>query len=126
MQWPHGTGKKPTALAINDTTRRLLLRKGDYVLVKRFTSKEERRRVAAAQFSQSDVSTDVVAFENHLDVFHRGNAGIEPELATGLTICLNSSVVDEFVRQFSGHTQINATELRLLALRGWPQIAPLP
>ncbi|HWH11465.1 MAG TPA: hypothetical protein VG165_10090 [Solirubrobacteraceae bacterium] len=58
--------------------------------------------------------TEVVAFENHLNVFHRGNTGIEPALATGLTIFLNTSTVDEFVRQFSGHTQINATDLRLL------------
>jgi adenine-specific DNA-methyltransferase len=82
--------------------------------VKRFSSKEERRRVSAAHFSERDVSSEVVAFENHLNVFHREGTGIDPALATGLTIFLNTSTVDEFVRQFSGHTQINATDLRLL------------
>ncbi len=135
VRWPCGADRKPTALAMNDGTRSLVLPNGDYVLVKRFSSKEERRRVSAAQFSKRDVSTEVVAFENHLNVFHQENTGIEPALATGLTIFLNTSTVDEFVRQFSGHTQINATDLRLLrypdratlvrigglvASRGWP------
>ena len=114
VRWPSGAHRKPTALALNDGTRSLVLPSGDYVLVKRFSSKEERRRVSAAQFSERDVSAEVVAFENHLNVFHRENTGIEPALATGLTIFLNTSIVDEFVRQFSGHTQINATDLRLL------------
>ena len=114
VRWPCGAERKPTALAMNDGTRSLVLPTGITYLVKRFSSKEERRRVSAAQFSEEDVSTEVVAFENHLNVFHRENTGIEPALATGLTIFLNTSTVDAFVRQFSGHTQINATDLRLL------------
>jgi adenine-specific DNA-methyltransferase len=135
VRWPRGADRKPTALAMHDGTRSLVLPRGDYVLVKRFSSKEERRRVSAAQFREGDVSSESVAFENHLNVFHREHAGIEPALATGLTIFLNTSTVDEFVRQFSGHTQINATDLRLLRYpdratlvrigglvtsRGWP------
>jgi adenine-specific DNA-methyltransferase len=114
VHWPCGADRKPTALVMNDGTRSLVLPSGDYVLVRRFSSKEEPRRVSAAWFSDGDVGTEVVAFENHLNVFHRGNASIEPALAIGLTVFLNTSIVDEFVRQFSGHTQINATDLRLL------------
>ena len=35
-------------------------------------------------------------------------------VARGLAAFLNSSVVDLFFRQFSGHTQVNATDLRSL------------
>lgn len=56
----------------------------------------------------------MVAFENHLNVFHRDRAGIEPALAAGLVAYLNTTTVDAYVRQFSGHTQINATDLRML------------
>ena len=34
------------------------------------------------------------------------------DTATGLAVWLNSTVVDVAFRQFSGHTQVNATDLR--------------
>ena len=36
-------------------------------------------------------------------------------LASGLFAFLNSTVVDQYFRRFSGHTQVNATDLRALA-----------
>ncbi len=36
------------------------------------------------------------------------------ELAKGLSAYLNSSLVDVYFRQFNGHTQVNATDLRNL------------
>ena len=56
----------------------------------------------------------MVAFENHLNVFHNQKHGIQENLARGLTVYLNSSIVDETFRRFSGHTQVNATDLRLI------------
>ncbi len=38
----------------------------------------------------------------------------EVDLAKGLFAYLNSTVVDTYFRQFSGHTQVNATDLRKL------------
>ncbi|MDQ3648644.1 MAG: Eco57I restriction-modification methylase domain-containing protein [Actinomycetota bacterium] len=114
VEWPFMAGRKPNSLAIVAETARLLLPTGDYVLVKRFSSKEERRRVTASWFQPDDVPGPVVAFENHLNVFHRDGEGIESALAAGLAVFLNTSTVDRYVRQFSGHTQINATDLRLL------------
>ena len=35
-------------------------------------------------------------------------------LAVGLDLYLNCSLVDRFFRQFNGHTQVNATDLRSL------------
>lgn len=114
VTWPILGGRKPNALAIGDDTVRLLLPMGEYTLVKRFSAKEERRRVTASWFRCTDVQGGVVGFENHLNVFHCDGEGIEPALAAGLTVFLNTSTVDAYVRQFSGHTQINATDLRLL------------
>jgi adenine-specific DNA-methyltransferase len=122
VAWPRLDGRKPNALKINADTRALLLPIGNYALVKRFTSKEERRRVVAAAFRPADVASCVVAFENHLNVFHQRGRGLEPALAEGLAAFLNSSTVDAYVRQFSGHTQINATDLRLLR---YPDVASL-
>jgi len=112
--WPQPASRKAQAIASTATTASLFLPNEDYVLVKRFTSKEERRRVVAALATPDDFPGDAVAFENHLNVFHAAGRGLDRDLAMGLACFLNSTNVDTYVRQFSGHTQINATDLRTL------------
>jgi adenine-specific DNA-methyltransferase len=114
ISWPMPARRKPNALAHNSGTEPLLLPSGAYVLVRRFSAKEEARRVCAALLLPEDVPGQYIAIENHLNVFHVDNAGLDPVLAAGLTAFLNSSPVDQFVRLFSGHTQINAGDLRSL------------
>jgi adenine-specific DNA-methyltransferase len=80
--------------------------------VKRFSAKEETRRVVASIFLPLDAPAERVGFENHLNVFHSGGSGINDDLARGLALWLNSTVFDLHFRQFSGHTQVNATDLR--------------
>jgi adenine-specific DNA-methyltransferase len=112
VRWPVA-GRKPQALVSDAETSALTLPNEHYVLVKRFTSKEEPRRVVAAVSSpHSYPSQREVAFENHLNVFHVGGRGLDPPLAKGLAAYLDSELVDDFVRQFNGHTQVNATDLR--------------
>ena len=106
--------KKPAALAVNGVTRKMLLPAGNYVLVKRFSSKEERRRIVAAVLETDDLGATEVAVENHVNVFHRDGAGLPLELAWGISAYLNTTAVDMFFRQFNGHTQVNATDLRSL------------
>jgi adenine-specific DNA-methyltransferase len=114
VSWPRPEGRKPNALADVPATRPLMLPNETYVVVKRFTSKEERRRVVAAIHDPTRLSAASVGFENHLNVFHRDGRGIGAQLARGLALYLNSSLVDIHFRQFSGHTQVNATDLRNL------------
>ena len=115
IRWPAADSRgKPNALAAAPTSEKLLLPNGTYVLVKRLTAKEERRRVRAAVCDPSVAPGPRIAFENHLNVFHRDNEGLPFDLAQGLAVFLNSSLVNRYVRQFNGHTQINATDLRHL------------
>ena len=113
VSWPK-PGKKPNALADVPATAALWMPSGTYVLVKRFTSKEERRRIVAAIFDPEVVPADKVGFENHLNVLHASGAGLDRALAAGLAAFLNSTFVDAVFRQWSGHTQVNATDLRSL------------
>lgn len=134
LRYP-GTGKKPSAIVLNDETRRWLLPSGWYVITKRFTSKEERRRVVAHVIDPAALPTAWLGLENHINVFHRGKQGIDPDLAHGLATFLNTTRVDDHFRVFSGHTQVNATDLRtlryptrelLLRLGQWARKNPSP
>jgi len=84
------------------------------VLTKRFSAKEEPRRVVAALYDPTLVSEPLVGFENHLNYYHQGGNGLPMDLARGLVAYLNSTFVDTYFRQFNGHTQVNATDLRNL------------
>ncbi|MGH9971989.1 MAG: Eco57I restriction-modification methylase domain-containing protein [Pyrinomonadaceae bacterium] len=112
--WPKKNSKKPNAIMIHEKTRELLVPAGIYVLVKRFSSKEERRRIVACIYDPAQVSAERVAFENHLNYFHIRGHGLPMSLAKGLAAFLNSTMIDSYFRQFSGHTQVNATDLRRL------------
>lgn len=114
VKWPNGQTRKPNAIIADSATASLLVDSGFYVLTKRFSAKEERRRVVAALYDPRTISADRVGFENHLNYFHAGGAGIDEQIARGLTIYLNSTAVDLYFRQFSGHTQVNASDLRKL------------
>jgi adenine-specific DNA-methyltransferase len=114
VNWPKTNSRKPNAIVRDEMTRELLVPSEVYVLVKRFTSKEERRRVVACIYDPAKFSTTSVGFENHLNYFHLNGGGLSMNLAKGLAAFLNSTVVDTYFRQFSGHTQVNATDLRAL------------
>lgn len=114
VQWPKHDSRKPNAIVRCEQTRALLVPNEVYVLVKRFTSKEERRRIVACIYDPSKIEASVIGFENHLNYFHIGGRGLPMSLAKGLCAFLSSSVVDMYFRQFSGHTQVNATDLRIL------------
>lgn len=113
LSWPQES-KKPNAILESDEVNKQLFPKGFYVLVKRFSTKEETKRVVASLITPNDFKNDGIAFENHLNVFHVNKSGLSENIAYGLICWLNSTYIDEKFRLFSGHTQVNATDLRNL------------
>ena len=114
VAWPKMAGSKPNAVAVSGSDDDLLLPAGWYVLVHRFSAKEEKRRVVAALYDPARIDAEAVAFDNKLNVLHGGNTDLPEDLAKGLAVFLNSTALDAYFRQFSGHTQVNAADLRSL------------
>lgn len=110
VEWPVPT-TKPQGFIVSAETKRMLFPNGPYVLIKRFTAKEERRRVVAGVYLPID-GYDYVAFENHVNVIHRNRSPIKESEAVQLADFLNSELVDTYFRMFSGSTQVNASDLR--------------
>ena len=115
IDWPKSGTKKPNAIHRNDETEKWLFPNGFYCVVRRFSSKEEKRRIVASVVQpDAFVNADALGFENHLNVFHESRHGLPQALAHGLSVFLNMTAVDENFRRFSGHTQVNATDLKLM------------
>ncbi|HXR97124.1 MAG TPA: Eco57I restriction-modification methylase domain-containing protein [Terriglobales bacterium] len=111
--WPQAT-RKPNAIKIGRETEALLVPSEPYVLVKRFSSKEETKRIVATVFDPNRVLGSQIGFENHLNYFYGINEPLTLRVARGLAVFLNSTMVDAYFRQFNGHTQVNASDLRSL------------
>ncbi|WP_375502956.1 BsuBI/PstI family type II restriction endonuclease [uncultured Nostoc sp.] len=117
--------KKPQAIVYIEETANILIPNEHYVLCKRFSSKEEKRRVVAVVYDADQFNYAYVGFENHLNYFHKDGRGLNLTLARGLAVYLNSTLVDAFFRLFNGHTQVNATDLRKLKYPNLSQLLSL-
>jgi tRNA1(Val) A37 N6-methylase TrmN6 len=114
-EWPIAGAKKPNAIQRNDDTEKWLFPNGHYCVVRRFSSKEEKRRIMASVVDPAVFGgAQALGFENHLNVFHESRRGLSEPLANGLALFLNTTVVDKAFRRFNGHTQVNATDLKTM------------
>src|SRR5699024_5335081 len=95
VQWPRSIRKAQYFAPAEPKDHGLLLPEGWYTVVKRFSAKEERRRIIASVWSPIE-HPGPVAFENHLNVFHITGEGLDEATARGLAMWLNSSLVDRF------------------------------
>jgi len=124
--WPRPDLKKPNAIVHNDETEKWLYPTGFYTVVRRFSSKEERRRIVASVVEPAKFhGAKMLGFENHLNVFHDNKRGLPEDLARGLAVFLNATAVDDNFRQFNGHTQVNATDLRTIKYPNRAQLVTL-
>lgn len=119
MVHPRSTVRKPQWFKTDSAqSPKLLVPAGSYVLVKRFSAKEEKRRIVSALWSDDRAP----AFDNKLNYIHRQGRGLEADVAAGLIVWLNSTPVDAYFRVFSGHTQVNAGDLRRMRFPSLEQL----
>jgi adenine-specific DNA-methyltransferase len=115
ITWP-AVVTKPQHIVSNEESEKLLLANQTYVVLRRFSAKEEHRRIVAAPLFAGDLPGDVIGLENHLNYIHRPKGALERDEAVGLAALLTSSVVDCYFRVSNGNTQVSAAELRKLPL----------
>lgn len=80
----------------------------DYVFVKRFTAKEEKRRLQCGIYLNTDFSDyKFISTQNKINYIKCDN----PEFAYGIFVILNSTLYDRYYRILNGSTQVNSTEI---------------
>ncbi|MBN2549222.1 MAG: Eco57I restriction-modification methylase domain-containing protein [Anaerolineales bacterium] len=112
ITWPLEGFGKPQAVSIDQKT--LLIPNSNYVILRRFSAKEDRRRLIAAPFINDQFNFEFIGLENHLNYIYRKRGSLEIIEAIGLSALLNSALIDRYFRIVNGNTQVNAVELRAL------------
>ena len=94
----------------------LLVPNKNYVLLRRFSAKEEARRLTAAPYIAAKFALPAVGLENHLNYIYRPDGTLSEDEAWGLAALYNSRLLDTYFRAVNGNTQVSATELRAMPL----------
>ena len=118
LQWPKAGFKKANVIVRSAATEKWLYPGGFYTVVRRFSAKEEPRRIVANVVDPKFAAGAMIGFENHLNVFHARRQPLAETIARGLAVYLNSTPVDRYFRRFNGHTQVNATDLHAMRYPG--------
>ena len=118
--WPLNNSK-PEFIA-RSGAEALTVSNKNYVLIRRFSAKEQARRLTAAPYLAADFATPEVGFENHLNYIYRTDGMLSEDEAWGLAALYSSRLLDTFYRAVNGNTQVSATELRAMPLPEWQVI----
>ena len=99
------------------TTQNSLLQKNTNLLfVKRFTSKEEHRRLQPAVYLSSEFKEySKISTQNKIN-FICGEKDLSTEQVFGLYVLFNSTLYDNYYRILNGSTQVNSTEINRIPI----------
>lgn len=115
IRWPVACNKKQY-IEDSERTHKLLIPNKNYVVLRRFSAKEEDRRLVAAPYLSELVKSETIGLENHLNYIYKPNGNLSLEEAVGLAALLNSDILDTYFRTSNGNTQVSATELKDIPL----------
>jgi adenine-specific DNA-methyltransferase len=117
VKWPINKKNKEKCIMINSESKKILFPVQNCILLKRFSSKEQKRRINCSVLKKSIFKEfKYVGIENHLNSIYRVDGELTEEEAYGIAAILNCSIMDRYFRCLNGHTQVNATDIKNLKL----------
>lgn len=118
MLCDHPVQKKDKGQYIKVTpeTKTALLPNKNYVLLRRFSSKDDSSRLVAAPYFGNMAQYEFVGIENKLNYIYRPKGHLRRDEVMGITALLDSEVFDAWFRTFNGNINVSATELRMMPL----------
>lgn len=91
----------------------LIQKNKNYVFIKRFTAKEERRRLQCGVYSPADFKEyKFIGTQNKINFVDRVDGSeMDAQTTYGVYALLNSTLFDMYYRILNGSTQVNSTEI---------------
>lgn len=110
-----GNNRKDVRFELREQYEKHLLANKNYVLLKRFSSKDEKRRlVSGVYLSKYFDGLEFIGFGNKVNYIGVKSGELTRKEAYGLCAIFNGSFFDRYFRSMSGNTQVNATEIRVM------------
>lgn len=117
VSWPKNKvykGKpKGQYIKNNEKSFSRLVKNTNYVMLRRFSTKDDNKRLIAAPYLKNSISNQsLIGIENHLNYIYHKNNELSKQEIYGLAGILNSRLFDIYFRTFNGNINVSATELR--------------
>lgn len=117
-----GDHKKEVSFILNEGHEKHTMKNGTFVLLKRFSSKDEKRRLVAGVHLENAQDCELIGFGNKINYIGLSAGKLMKVEAYGLSAIFNSSFMDRYFRCISGNTQVNATEIRVMKFPSREQV----
>lgn len=115
-RFPIDNFRKEQWIRNTSESRKLLVGNSNMILMRRFSPKEDFRRLTVAPYIGSHIEAEYLGLENHLNYIYKPSGQFSKKLVIGLSAFLNSKLFDSYFRITNGNTQVSATELRAATL----------
>lgn len=120
-----GKHKKEVSFMLDSGHEKHTIKNDIYVLLKRFSSKDEKRRLVSGVHLAHEYDCEVIGFGNKTNYIGVINDGLSEIEAYGVSAMFNSSFMDKYFRCISGNTQVNATEVRVMRFPSREQVCEI-
>ncbi len=112
LEWPKQLKEKGQYIRMEQGSRSLLIPNKNYILLRRFSTKDDKSRLIAAPYFCNYVKSDFIGVENKVNYIYRKNGHLDRNEVVGLCALLNSELFDSYFQIFNGNVNVSATELR--------------
>ncbi len=116
LTWPLPKLNKGQYIRMEEKSKSILIPNKNYVLLRRFSSKDDKSRLIAAPYFSNFIESNSIGVENKLNYIYRKNGHLDRNEIVGLCALLNSELFDSYFRIFNGNVNVSATELREMPL----------
>lgn len=122
IKWPIKNIKYEQYISYN-FNKNSLLPMDNYIFVKRFASKEEKKILKINILAKNDLPYNYIGIENHVNYIKFGDK--KSKLMKGVFILLNSNLYNRYFKIINGTTQINTSDLNDLPILSYELLEKL-
>ncbi len=112
LEWPKQLKEKGQFIRIESNSKSLLITNKNYILLRRFSTKDDKSRLIAAPYFCNYAKADYIGVENKVNYIYRKDGHLDRDEVVGLCALLNSELFDTYFQIFNGNVNVSATELR--------------